>query len=41
MLLPCSIALTNAQAAIAATMISKPKSALARESNMDGSCRRN
>jgi len=41
MLLPCCIALTNAQAAIAATMISKPKSAVARESNMDGSCRRN
>jgi hypothetical protein len=34
MLLPCCIALTNAQAAIAATVITKPKSIVVRESNM-------
>jgi hypothetical protein len=34
MLLPCCIALTNAQAAITATAIIKPKSVVVRESNM-------
>jgi len=34
MLLPCCIALTNAQAAIAATVIAKPKSVVVRECNM-------
>jgi hypothetical protein len=35
MLLPCCIALNNAQAAIAATVITKPKSVVVRECNMD------
>jgi hypothetical protein len=34
MLLPCCIALTNAQAAIAATVITKPKSVVVRECNI-------